>query len=546
MHNRFFVSLSKQVRFMIKIQRFLLIYIFPLLYFASCSSSFQITSKTVNAVSSYKGNYVVKNDVDLNGRTIRFPEGCTLVFKGGSLRNGTIVGNNTKLKYRDYCLDRIEIKGSWLVPVIKSSMFATNDFYNLRNLPNLQNESIHNDIIICKGEYHINANEQRAALLLRSNTRLRLEGTLIMDPQVNDKFYNGYYAIYIYGAKNVSVEGPGTIIGDLGRSGISSEYGHGVCVFASENVSVSGITIKDVQGDGVVVSKNNKNVFVNNMTIDHYYRNGISIIDGENIKVEKIMVRNGGGTLPFAAIDVEPNEGDSIYNVTIKHLYVANCGVGIAGYVPKNAIADNVYYEDVRLSGITKCCMNSSHFSHLTINKALVEDCNEDVQIMRFIGNEYLSLNKVKVNAHNSTAKYPFYVDCAESLFKDCFFDCAQLFSFHLSNARFVNTRFIYDSFIWTATHLSNKNLAFISCKFDGPLFIRPDNVSFMKCLFRSNNPSKPYLVRFEEPTGNTSLESSVVMEDITFQIESDIARESALNNTVRNSIIGKIQYKQH
>ena len=32
--------------------------------------------------------YVIKQDLDLGGRTIRIGEGSTLVFKGGSLANG--------------------------------------------------------------------------------------------------------------------------------------------------------------------------------------------------------------------------------------------------------------------------------------------------------------------------------------------------------------------------------------------------------------------------------------------------------------------------
>ena len=526
------------------ILRFLWVYVSIVFISISCSPAYRIT-QAIDEKPSYNGVYVIKDDVDLNGRTISFPDGCTIVFKGGTLRNGTIVGNNTKMKYRKHCLDRIDIKGTWLVPVIKSTIFTTNDFYNIRNLSNFQNESIHNDIIISKGEYHINTNDQRTAFLLKSNTRLQLDGTLIMDPQMNENFYNGYYAIYIYGAHDVVVEGKGTIIGDLGRSGISSEYGHGICVFASENVILSGVTIKDVQGDGVVVSKNNKNVKITNMAIERYHRNGISIIDGEDIQVRRITVRNGGGTEPFAAIDVEPNECDSIYNVSIKHLYIYDCGVGIAGYVPKNAIADNIYYDDVRMSGITRCCMNSANFSHLTINNVVVENCKDDVQIMRFIGDEHLSLNKVTVDARNNKAKYPFYIDSAETVFKDCSLNCPQLFSFHLANASFVDTRFSYDSFIWTATHLTNKNLSFVSCEFDGPLFIRPDNVSFKNCVFKSGSPLKPYIVCFEEPTGDTSLESSVIMENNTFQVKSNATIESALKNTVRNSSIGKVRLKQ-
>ncbi len=41
--------------------------------------------------------YEIRYDFDLNGATITIPEGCTLDFKGGSLLNGTITGDNTKI-----------------------------------------------------------------------------------------------------------------------------------------------------------------------------------------------------------------------------------------------------------------------------------------------------------------------------------------------------------------------------------------------------------------------------------------------------------------
>ena len=515
------------------------------LLMTACASSYQLTSSTLSEKPSFIGKYVIKEDIDLKGKTIAFPEGCTLVFKGGSLRNGTLVGKHTELKYQDRCFDAVEIKGSWLVPVIKSSMFFSQDYNSLRNLVNFQNEEIHNDIIISKGNYHINSNKQRATIVLKSDVSLRLDGTLIIDPQENEKFYNGYYAIYIYGAKNVSIKGTGTIYGDLGKSRIQSTYGHGICVFGSEDISISGITIKDVQGDAVVVSLNNKNVKIKDLVIDHYYRNGISIVDGENIKVENIVVENGGGVEPYAAIDVEPNEGNHINNVTIKKMYIRNCGVGIAGYVPKNASSSNVSYEGVRMSGISICCMNSANFTNLSLKDVTVEDCKENVQIMRFIGDNLLAFTDVKIYASNSNAKYPFYINSTGISFKKCKFDCPQLFSFHLANARFENTQFSYDSFIWTAPHLTNKNLSFVKCEFNGPLFIRPNNVSFKDCLFKNDNPSKPFFVNFEEPTAGTAQESSVIMENNTFQFESSIQKESAIKCNVRNSSIGRVRYKQ-
>lgn len=46
--------------------------------------------------------FVIKEDIDLGGKTVKMGEGCMLAFKGGSLANGKVVGNKTKVKASNY------------------------------------------------------------------------------------------------------------------------------------------------------------------------------------------------------------------------------------------------------------------------------------------------------------------------------------------------------------------------------------------------------------------------------------------------------------
>lgn len=48
-------------------------------------------------VTKSNTTYEIRDVFDLNGKTITLPENCTLIFAGGALRNGTLVGNNTYL-----------------------------------------------------------------------------------------------------------------------------------------------------------------------------------------------------------------------------------------------------------------------------------------------------------------------------------------------------------------------------------------------------------------------------------------------------------------
>nr|DAG98279.1 MAG TPA: Sphingomyelin phosphodiesterase [Crassvirales sp.] len=58
--------------------------------------------------------YKITKDIDLGHGVLTIPEGCTLDFQGGSFRNGTIIGNNTKVIDGVYSyLKNIELTGSF-------------------------------------------------------------------------------------------------------------------------------------------------------------------------------------------------------------------------------------------------------------------------------------------------------------------------------------------------------------------------------------------------------------------------------------------------
>jgi len=41
--------------------------------------------------------YEIRYDFDLNGETINIPENCVLLFNEGTISNGTVVLNNTRV-----------------------------------------------------------------------------------------------------------------------------------------------------------------------------------------------------------------------------------------------------------------------------------------------------------------------------------------------------------------------------------------------------------------------------------------------------------------
>lgn len=61
--------------------------------------------------------YVIQYDYDLNGETVTLSKNSTLVFNGGSISNGTIIGNNTKIEASIEKIFGIDVvfDGSWSV-----------------------------------------------------------------------------------------------------------------------------------------------------------------------------------------------------------------------------------------------------------------------------------------------------------------------------------------------------------------------------------------------------------------------------------------------
>ncbi len=64
-----------------------------------------VVRKGDNLVMVFAGKnkeYIIKEDIDLKGTTVRIGRGCVLNFQGGSLSNGTVIGSNTRIEANDY------------------------------------------------------------------------------------------------------------------------------------------------------------------------------------------------------------------------------------------------------------------------------------------------------------------------------------------------------------------------------------------------------------------------------------------------------------
>lgn len=89
-----------------------IIHIFTLLLMVSLPSTSIVFGRTkvlvrpgddyVKVFATANAEYIIKNNIDLGGQTVKVGAGSVLHFKGGSISNGTIYGANTRVKAKNY------------------------------------------------------------------------------------------------------------------------------------------------------------------------------------------------------------------------------------------------------------------------------------------------------------------------------------------------------------------------------------------------------------------------------------------------------------
>lgn len=140
-----------------------------------------------------------------------------------------------------------------------------------------------------------------------------------------------YSLLTISGVSNVYVVG-GTLEGDRHHhQSKGGEWGMGITLEGgAENVVISQVTAKSMWGDGFFIA-GAKQVALCSVVADNNRRQGLSIVDGQDVLVINSVFKDTQGTLPSAGIDLEPFKHDqNIANVRIlRSKFLDNRGPGI-------------------------------------------------------------------------------------------------------------------------------------------------------------------------------------------------------------------------
>ena len=310
----------------------------------------QINSPTtaVNLMKKTNTRYVIKCVVDLKQKRLTIPSGCTLEFaSGGQIVSGYLTGNKTRIEGETDSIFRYtNISGTFDVPQISTRMFEKVTYENaLKDVMALANPDVQNTVTIealPDGQvYKASTEEGRDIVHVPSNTDVVLHGTIKMEGSSEES-----YSIFcVDGAENVSFSGDGTIIGDRAtHTGETGEWGMGINIVGSRNVHVTGLTIRDCWGDCICVGRSNgvesSNVEIDNCLLTGSRRQGISVVACYGAEMHDLEIRDIRGTDPQAAIDVEPNAGDTCSGAWIRNVTVRNCYLGVIGTTPGDAVSE--------------------------------------------------------------------------------------------------------------------------------------------------------------------------------------------------------------
>ena len=308
--------------------------------------------------------YEIRYGFDLNGGSVTVPSGCRLLFNGGKLSNGTLVGTDTEAELTVVCFSGMTIDGTWRIPYIDARAFEDIEEENV----------LQQAVNLCKGgntsTLYVDssltclvsvARDDGAALVLPSDIEMLLNGTV----QLVANSYPRYKILFIRG-KNVVVRGSGKIWGDFTKghefAGTTThEWGRGITIWGGENVIVDGIECGYCTGDAFNISKYSesnpvpaKDVVLRNIYGHTSRRQGLTVANCDGLLVQNYVFDNINGTNPQAGIDVEPNTGDANRLVFVNGK-ISNCKIGVSIVRPMTGGKyQNIDFTNIHFDGISE------------------------------------------------------------------------------------------------------------------------------------------------------------------------------------------------
>jgi polygalacturonase len=185
------------------------------------------------------------------------------------------------------------------------------------------------------GNYMIDATR---SIHLRSNMKLEMADDAQLTALPNAR--KRYHVLKVWRVHDVQISG-GRIVGDRDQhQGSEGEWGYGINISASRNVTVEGTHLSGCWGDGMWIGALGKgptlelstDVTVRNVVSTNNRRQGLSMGPCRHVRILDCTFSDTHGTKPEAGIDLEPQKQGPTSDVLIEGCTITGnrgCGVEI-------------------------------------------------------------------------------------------------------------------------------------------------------------------------------------------------------------------------
>lgn len=207
-------------------------------------------------------------------------------------------------------------------------------------------------------------------LKFRSNQEVIFENGVVVEALPGAFQQIGTPLFELDKVKNVTLRGEGKVIVRMRKEDYQnpklykwSEWRHLLSIAQSENITVRNLTLKSSGGDGIYIRSASQNIVIDKVICDDHYRQGMSIISVDGLKITNSKFMNTSGTPPTAGLDIEPNKLTDV----LRNIVIENCDfIGnkhSAGFIMSSSLVNpcSVTVRNCRM-------LNNRHGIHITEN----------------------------------------------------------------------------------------------------------------------------------------------------------------------------------
>lgn len=203
---------------------------------------------------------------------------------------------------------------------------VTNDTAAIQALINRMN--IGDTLYFFPGTFMIDATAAKK-LIWKSNINIEISPQATLKVISNNA---GNYELFdLSNLSNIRIIGGGRLQGErTTHTGTTGEWGMGIMMKKSSNISIEDIRIDDFWGDGIYVGgdgygNQSKNICIRKVHADNNRRQGISVVNIDGLLVDGCTLSNTNGTAPQTGIDFEPNNnGEMLKNIVVRGTKIIN------------------------------------------------------------------------------------------------------------------------------------------------------------------------------------------------------------------------------